>query len=82
MFQRSKSYPAIYSDGIMAHKEYFPVQLLSRVVKNDLVFSMDTLGIELSVVHRNGIFPNVKSVCATWNLVKNLYGKHHSGVHR
>jgi hypothetical protein len=33
------------------------------------------LGIELSVVYRNVIFPNIKSVCAIWNLVKNTIWK-------
>jgi hypothetical protein len=54
----------------MAQKGYFPDELLSHVDENYLVLSKDILEIELYVLYINYIFPNVKSVCVIWNLVK------------
>jgi hypothetical protein len=54
----------------MVHKERFPSELVSSVVKYYPMLSKDKLESELSVVYRNDTFANVTSVFALWNLVK------------
>jgi hypothetical protein len=54
----------------MAHKERFPSELVGTVVKYYPTLSKDKLESELSIVHRNYTFANVKSVFALWNLLK------------
>jgi hypothetical protein len=54
----------------MAHKERFPSELVSSVLKQYPMLSKDKLESELSVAYKNDTFANVKSVFAIWNLAK------------
>jgi hypothetical protein len=64
----------------MVHKERFPSELVINV-KYCCMLSKGKLKSGLFVVYRSNTFPNMKSACTLWNVLKNL-GNAFTEVHK